>query len=374
MRKKLLSVVAVLAVGVTGLVLVASAAGTSAREANGIRPHGVVVALALDGNRLAYALVNKVSVWDLETGKQMRVSGEQTGAANGVTGGGVTELAIAGSRVAWLIQSTSNEESDVDLYTSSLLSPKERHVVGEVRSGNQCGAGRGGYQPACAGTWLGGVVGSGNRILVNRWTTDTTGAITEGGLFALKGTKLSPIASGAGMVAAAAADPNRVAVVQWRWHPPGKDVHVYTFSGRRLFNVMPKKQPLGVALNSRNLVVLQRYGQLTVYNARTGALRRTFNLPGRSSFGTSVLGAFASYGNIAVYSLPLRYRDYSPSESAIHALNLTTGKDRVIGRSPGQITLAQIDSVGLVYATQGDGYAHNSVVFVPLGRVAAAVS
>jgi hypothetical protein len=33
-----------------------------------------------------------------------------------------------------------------------------------------------------------------------------------------------------------------------------------------------------------------------------------------------------------------------------------------------------MDSLGLVYSAQADGYAHNSVVFVPLQKVAAAVS
>lgn len=60
--------------------------------------------------------------------------------------------------------------------------------------------------------------------------------------------------------------------------------------------------------------------------------------------------------------------------SAIHALNLSTGKDRVVGQSSGQIVLARMNSVGLVYATSAEGYAPNRVVFVPFARVAALVS
>ena len=87
------------------------------------------------------------------------------------------------------------------------------------------------------------------------------------------------------------------------------------------------------------------------------------------------LQALAVYGNIAVYSKPVRYvRGGMPRVSAIHAVNLSTGKDRAIARSPGQIPLARIDSAGLVYAAEGEGYAPNSVVFVPYGKVAAAVS
>ena len=138
--------------------------------------------LALDGSRVAFGNGPAVTVWNLATGKQTRMGG----AGDAHLGG----LAIAGSRVAWLADSGGNEEADQYLYTSSLPKPRQRRVAQEVRSGGQCGAGRGGYQPACAGTWLGGVVGSGARILVNRWSTDTTGAVTAAGLYALQGTKL----------------------------------------------------------------------------------------------------------------------------------------------------------------------------------------
>ena len=60
------------------------------------------------------------------------------------------------------------------------------------------------------------------------------------------------------------------------------------------------------------------------------------------------------------------------SESAIYALNLVTGKNRAVGRSPGQIPFAAVDSVGLVYAVMGS--AHNRIVFVPFKQVAEAVS
>ena len=47
---------------------------------------------------------------------------------------------------------------------------------------------------------------------------------------------------------------------------------------------------------------------------------------------------------------------------------------RVWRRRSGQIPLARIDSADLVYAAEGEGYAPNSIVFVPFGKVAAAVS
>ena len=373
-----------------GLVLTAcggataAAPGPASSSAGGmkvVRLHDPLEALAMEGGRVAYdvssdlsKLPNRVLVWNVGTGKTTKVSGRETGGADGVTGGGVPQLAIAGTRVAWLIQSTSNEESDDDLYTSSLLSPKERHVAGEVRSGNQCGAGRGGYQPACAGTWLGGVVGSGNRILVNRWTTDTTGAVSNAGLYELNGTKFGPpVVTGSAGVEAVAADSKRVAVLQWRWIPGERTIHLYSSSGRPLVSVTPNGQPEAIALSGRNLVVLEHDGKLADYDARTGSLRRTFALHG--SPNQQVL---AVQGNVAVYSTPVRYypgRD-APSVSGIRAIDLTNGRTRLVGRLPGQITLARIDSTGLVYTNDNWTTHHGYVVqlvFVPFEQVAAAV-
>ena len=312
-------------------------------------------------------------VWNVRTGTTTKVS-LGTDAQLG-------RLAIAGSHVAWSANATGNLESDDYIFTASLSDPKARQIASAVRSGAQCGAGRGGRTPACAGTWLGGVVGLGNRILVNRWTTDTSGAITHGGLFALEGKRVKSVASGAGTVEAAATDPKHVAVVQWRWNRPSSAVHVYSSTGRRLSSMTPKGL-LETAVSGRNLAVLERNGDLVLYDAGTGSLRKTFNLhakelsknkrpPGNPYW----LQALAVHGNIAVYSAPTRFtRRGNPRVSALHALNLLTGKDRVVGRSAGQIPLARMDSAGLVYATSAEGYAPNSVVFVPLERVAAAVS
>jgi len=331
------------------------------------------VALALYGNQVAFGKGSAVVVWNLRTGRTTKVGGN--GDAH------LGELAIAGSQVSWYANSTSNLESDDYLYTSSLLKPKPRPVAKAVRSGAQCAAGKSGDKPACAGTWLGGVVGVGKQILANRWTTNTAGTITRGGLYALKGKRFEPVASGAGTVKAVAADPKTVVVWHWRWARPTTHIATYSSTGRRLAGVRGKG-PLEVAVSGRNLVVLQLDGHLALYNASTGSLRRTFGLHAKElskdkrPYGNPKwLQGLAVYGHVAVYSRPVRFtRRGDPRESAIHALNLSSGKDRVIGRSPGQIPFARMGSVGLVYATDTEGYAPNSVVFVPLARVIGAVS
>jgi len=181
-----------------------------------------VAALAIDGDRIAYDAsaeyvttphaTNKVLVWNVHTGKTVKVSGEKTAAADSSsTGAGVFQLAIAGSRVAWLVNEGGNLEGDDYLFTASTTKPKEHQVASEVRTGTFC---PGRSSGSCAGQWLGGVVGSGNLIAANRWTTDATGAVTAGQLDLLRGTKLKQVATGANTVQAAVADGGRIAVLR----------------------------------------------------------------------------------------------------------------------------------------------------------------
>jgi hypothetical protein len=61
--------------------------------------------------------------------------------------------------------------------------------------------------------------------------------------------------------------------------------------------------------------------------------------------------------------------------SALHAVNLSSGKDRAIRELRGGPILADIDGAGLVYAANRYEYRPGTrVAFVPLARVEAAVS
>src|SRR5262245_46570049 len=106
----------------SGLALVTSAAGTTAAHPARVRHLQLeLAALAIDGDRLAYDLSakdaaasnasNKVLVWNVRTGKTIKVSGKKTAVADeSSTGAGVLQLAIAGSRVAWLVNEGGNLE------------------------------------------------------------------------------------------------------------------------------------------------------------------------------------------------------------------------------------------------------------------------
>jgi hypothetical protein len=362
---KLDRAVLVLAAGLlSGLALVASAAGTTTTHSNKVTHlQQPVVALAVDGDRVAYNLgarnatnphaVSKVLVWNARTGKTIKVSGKKTAAADVTsTGMGVFQLAIAGSRVAWLVNEGGNLESDDYLFTSSLTHPKEHQVASALRRGDGC---LGRQAAGCAGPWLGGLVGSGNVIALNRWTTDSQGEMTSGGLYALEGTQMKSIATGANTVSAVSADGGREAVLR-----SDGSVAVYSKSGSVLAAVNPPSAE-AVALSGKNLVVLSKGRKLEVYDAHTGSLQKTL-----SSHGKGGPQNLDLQGNVATYT----------SNSSVRAVNLSSGTDRVVGTLGNRIAFARIDSAGLAYAANGTraSFGKSTLVFVPLARVKAAVS
>ena len=352
----------VLAVGLlSGLVLAGSAAGTTARHAAIVRHLAVPVgALAVDGDRVAYDLdardaknpkaTDRVLVWNLRTGKTVDVSGRKTAAAGAVGGEGVFQLAIAGPRVAWLVNEGGNVESDDYLFTSSVTKPKERRVASALRSGDGC---MGRESTNCAGPWLGGLVGSGSTIALNRWTTDAQGAVASGGLYLLDGTKTTSSAAGADTLTAASSDGGRVAVLR-----SDGSVAVYSQSGDVLATVSPPNAQ-AVALSGKNLVVLSKGRQLELYDARSGSLRSTFLLRGQGPQNLDVQGNVASY----------------TSGSSVRAVNLASGEDRPVGTLPSRIGFARVSGAGLVYAANGvrASFGTATVAFLPLARVKALV-
>ncbi|HEY1564746.1 MAG TPA: hypothetical protein VGF72_08695 [Gaiellaceae bacterium] len=354
--KSLPGIVLLLAAGTAGLTLAAGAAGGAATSSPQIRRvTGSIEALAVDGSRIAYDVGsttgktdNKVLVWNVGTGKTTTVSGKHTRTADtSSTGSGVFELALAGSRVAWLVNVGGNLEGDDYLFASSVTKPKERKLVTETREGDTCP----GRQSDCAGEWLGGLVGSGSLIAVNRWTTDGTGAVTNGGLYALDAATTKQIAAGSDTVEAASVDRGRVVVLR-----SDGTVGMYSSSGDLLRTVAPSSTT-AVALSGHNLVVLTKERTLELYYAPSGSPSRTFFLR-----GSQTPRNLDVQGEIAIYSVG----------GAVHALDLGSGKDRVIGKLGGGIGFARISSAGVVYSNIRVA-SRGTLVFVPLRRVTAAV-
>jgi hypothetical protein len=293
-----------------------------------------------------------VLVWNVRTGETSKVSGRKTAVVDGVGGAGVFELAIAGTRVAWLVNEGGNLESDDYLFTSSATHPRERKVASALRSGDSCPAGR--ETPHCAGPWLGGLVGSGDLLALNRWKTDSSGAVTSGSLVVPSGTHLKSIAAGVDTVLATSADHGRIVVLR----SDGR-VAMYSRVGALLRTFTPSSAS-SVALNKHALVVLTKTRTLNLYYAPNGTLSKECPV-----HGTGTPRNLDVQGDIAIYSVG----------DSVHAQALGDCKDRVVGTLQGRVAFAHIDSAGLAYAGNGTGktFGKGTLVFVPLAQVKAAV-
>lgn len=358
--KKLGRAFLVLSAGLlSGLALVASAAGTTTARSTQVKHFSQPVdALAVDGANVAYDLsardaaskhaVNKVLVWNTRTGKTVTVSSKKTAVADGTgTGEGVFQLALAGSRVAWLVNEGGNLESTDYLFASSVTQPKERQVASAMASGDNC--------PGCAGQWLGGLVGSGNTIAFNRWTTDPQGQRNSGELDLLNGSQTKSIATGMNTVEAVSSDAGRETVRR-----SDGSVAVYSKSGNVLMT-LPPASAKEAALSGKNLVVVSETRQIQVYDAGSGSLEKTFPSHGTGLHNLDV------QGNIAIYTTGPRVR----------AVNLSSGKTSAVvalGKHS-EILLARIGSGGLAYAVNGTRvfFGKGTLGFVPMTRLKAAV-
>jgi hypothetical protein len=334
----------------------ATTTGTTYKSAG-----GPLNAVAMDGPRVAYDVGNatmlngpgnKVLVWNVLTGKTTKVSGKITDQADITsTGHGVRELAIAGQRVAWIINQGGNSESDDALFTSLLAKPTEKKLVSARRTGEVMGV--------LTGNWIGGLVGSESLLAVNRWATDATGTVTRVGLSVIGAYNLRRIVSGSSVLLAQSADAGRIAVLR-----SDGSVGLYSAAGRLLRTVTPPSAQQ-VALQGNYLVVLTKTRTLAVYNFHTGALLKTLLVRGRSPQNLDV------QANLAVYTVARE----------LHVVHLKSGKDRVLATMSHGIKFAQIEAPGVVYAgnlRQGTkdpvGMPLGTLAYLPFARVAAAVS
>ena len=305
-----------------------------------------IEALAMDGSWLAYDVrgstaCNKLFAWNVQTGAGAVVSGKATCDADGTsTGAGVREIAIAGPRIAWIVNQGGNTESDDYLYTASLPKPKEKLLAGGVRTGDIDGG--------LAGDGIGGLVGGGDRLAVNRWTTDAHNAFTKGSLVRIGG-GLTTIATGTATLKASSLDLHRVAVLR----ADGKVALYDTEKGAVLLEVAPTSAR-EVTLRKDNLIVLTKARTLEIYDSHSGALRKTWPVvPGAAQLDV--------HSGIAVYAVGRK----------VHALRLSDGKDIVLATAPRAIVGLEIELPGIVYAyntVKGIKDVGN-LAFVPLSKV-----
>jgi hypothetical protein len=317
---------------------------------------GRIEALAMDGTRVAYdvaggsgpkARCNGVFVWNVGRNATTRVSGGQTcGADNTSTGAGVRELAVAGGRVAWIVNKGGNSESGDSLYDASVASAHERLIASAFRTGDVSGI--------LTGNWLGGLVGSGTFMAVDHWATDSHGEVTTSRLQRI-GTRLGDLAEGNGTMLAEATDGRQVAVLRG-----DGTIGLYSTRGALLRTVTPTHGATEVALRGDYLAALTTADTLEVYNSHSGRRLRTW----RAAHGARSLDVSSGF---ATYIAPFPGGGYA---RLVHIRRLKSGPDRVLPSTPPQLIAVQIEPVGVVYALNRVAPGETAtLVFVPMRRV-----
>src|SRR5689334_17530255 len=162
------SAAALLAVVATLAAAVPASAG--APRARTLAVGGEVQSLGMDGPLVGVATrspgaCDPVLAWNVLTGSQVKVSGGATcGEGPTSTGGGVAQVAVAGRRLAWIVNQGGNTESFDQMFTASLPRPSERRVLQEDRLGSVDGG-------WLRGGWAGGLVGDGSTLALATWQT-----------------------------------------------------------------------------------------------------------------------------------------------------------------------------------------------------------
>jgi len=344
------------------LALAVSAGAANTPTTNVIHTEWNIEALAMSGSRIAYDVSgtyiepapkgcrNKVLVRSLHTGATRRVSGEKTCYADGTpTGAGVREVAVAGKQFAWIVNQGGNTQSYDYLRTSSLPRPKERRLAAAARFGDL---------GSLQGNWIGGLVASKNLLAVNRWSTDAQGEVTRSELDLVGANGLRRLTLGAKAIFAQSTDSGRIAVLR-----ADGTVGIYDASGKLRREVSPKSAK-EIALRGNDLLVLTKTRTLEIYDARSGAHLGSWPVPA----GAETLDAYAG---LAVYA---DHPQFTGQRFKVHALKLVNGKDVVVGTGTLYAGLrprrdVQLEAPGLVYVKNS-----RTFVFVPFGRLLAAVS
>lgn len=361
--ERLLSWVLVLFVpSVIVLALSASASTTPTRRVE--HSSSPVTTLAIDGPRVVYSTdSNGVYVWNVRSGVTSRVR-RPTKSGFPL----VQEVAIAGTRVAWITRHVSgiSEETSERLFTASVTGTGGREL-GHAHRVHQFGI------PSLTqlwhGDWMSGLVGSGKILAVSRWTEiplpDWSGTtITNAGLNSIGKTGLRQIVAGEQGIVSQSADADRVAVLR-----ADGTVGIYSTAGALLRRVIPTSAQ-EIALGGGRLVVLTKAKTLETYGSETGLLRESWPIRTEGS-----VGHLQAYGRIALLSVDPRYwaRD-------LRVLDLKTGKSVTLPKKwRSGWKDASVGPLGIVYAVNnykayGGSHPSGSLVFLSASRVLSGIA
>ena len=329
-----------------------------------------IATLALDGPRVAYASGDRVYVWNLLTGATSQMRGSY--------GKHTSEVAIAGTRVAWITRHVAGNsyETREYLYAAPVGSRSKLLAAGRryLSSPDEASA-------AWYGRWIAGAVGSGKTLAVSTWWSPGDGTCIGQRLSRMTPTGLAQVAVGPGTILSESADSGRIAVLRSEdaWPIYGMataleapaSIGIYSASGTLLREIAPSSAEM-IALGGNTLAVLTETRMIEVYDWKSGTLLHTWPAAGTGKQRQQPR-SLAVYGQLAVYSI------YSyGSNRTLHVLRLTTGKDVVLARGRGTGDYERDSAIGprgLVYFVNYHEHGRLSepmrgkLVFVPLARV-----
>lgn len=341
--------IAVAALLAAAPVLAGSTAGkprvkTTKREIQAIAMDGALVAYDLKGD---YSGCNQVFTWNVNTNGGKIVSGKETcGANDSSTGGGVTDIAVGGQRIAWITNGGGNTESGDDLYTSTLPKPTEKHLASALRYGDVDGR--------LDGDWIGGLYGDGSLVALSTWTAEGT-ARTKGALRTIGTAGLTSIAKGAAATISSAVGAGRIAVVRG-----DNTVALYSAAGRLLHDY-DTVHASDAALTQHRLIAITNKGLQVFDTGPGGKLVATWKAP-RNAFRLD------AERDIAVYGQYCQYADACGRN--VYAVRVSTGKTVLLARAPTDIVGLEIEPAGVLYAYNA---AKSALVLRSLAQVEAAL-
>jgi WD40 repeat protein len=294
----------------------------------------------MDGPRVIYSSDdNAVHVWNIRSGA---VTLLRRGAGKFTDNPTIQEVAIAGSRTAWitLASAGNSQETWARLFTGSLATLSGHKIASAFRVD--------GYDQDAvehwSGDWVSGIAGSGDVLAVSRWTTtprtDASGLTISNARLSLIERGRNPlrvIASGAKSIVSAAVDGRRIAVLR-----PDDSIGIYSSKGLLVREITPGSA-MELAFGGGRVVVLTNTKTLEVYDAGTGELLHTWRIPVSAPYVQP--GHLSAYGRIGVYVVDARYL-----ASRLHVIDLASGKEVVLPASDHGVRDAVVGPLGLVYA------------------------
>jgi len=305
-----------------------------------------VAALSMDGPVVAYDVIggfdraagkgycNRMFALNVVTRAAVQVSAAhgRTCDAGTTTGAGVFQVAVAGSRIAWLDNERGTAASADFLVESSVRAPKERTVATAV---SRAGA----PEPV-----IRGVVGDRDLLVVSTATVSAKGALVRAALRQVTPSHLGPpLRSGPAAILTEAVDRGRIAVLT-----PAHRVVLYS-DGGGLLRDWSVPSATEVALDGGDVAVLAK-GRLEIEDAGSGRLLRTVRVA-KTAYSLDVASGIAAYA----------------AGRALHAVLLSTGRDAVVATAPNPIVGAAVEAPGLAYAwgVYASGVHSGRLGFVP---------